>query len=228
MTGALHLLTAMGALIQRDLSLVLRRKNDSLATLFFFAVVASLFPLGVGPEPKLLQLIAPGMLWIAALLAAMLSLNRLFADDFQDGTLDLLLLSTIPLPLAVLAKMIAHWLSSGLLLSFAAVVLALQFNLTGESVLILFLSLILGTPLFSLIGGIGAALTLGTRGGGVLLSLLILPLLIPVLIFGAGAVEAHQAGQSVAGHFYLLGALFVLSLFFAPLATAVSLRIAVE
>lgn len=228
MSNIWKLFTAMAALIRRDLSLVLRRKNDSLATLFFFAVVASLFPLGVGPEPKLLQQIASGMLWIAALLAAMLSLNRLFADDYQDGTLDLLLLSTIPLPLAVLAKMIAHWLSSGLLLSFAAVLLALQFNLSGESVWILFLSLLLGTPIFSLIGAIGAALTLGTRGGGVLLSLLVLPLLIPVLIFGAGAVDAYQAGLPVAGHFYLLGALFVLSLFFAPLAAALSLRIAIE
>jgi len=201
MSNIWKLFTAMAALIKRDLSLVLRRKNDSLATLFFFAVVASLFPLGVGPEPKLLQQIASGMLWIAALLAAMLSLNRLFADDYQDGTLDLLLLSTIPLPLAVLAKMIAHWLSSGLLLSFAAVLLALQFNLSGESVWILFLSLLLGTPIFSLIGAIGAALTLGTRGGGVLLSLLVLPLLIPVLIFGAGAVDVYQAGLPVAGHF---------------------------
>ena len=228
MSNIWKLFTAMAALIKRDLSLVLRRKNDSLATLFFFAVVASLFPLGVGPEPKLLQQIASGMLWIAALLAAMLSLNRLFADDYQDGTLDLLLLSTIPLPLAVLAKMIAHWLSSGLLLSFAAVLLALQFNLSGESVWILFLSLLLGTPIFSLVGAIGAALTLGTRGGGVLLSLLVLPLLIPVLIFGAGAVDAYQAGLPVAVHFYLLGELFVLSLFFAPLAAALSLRIAIE
>ena len=228
MSNILQLFSAMAALIRRDLSLVLRRKNDSFATLFFFAVVASLFPLGVGPEPKLLQQIASGMLWIAALLAAMLSLHRLFADDFQDGTLDLLLLSTIPLPLAVLAKMIAHWLSSGLLLCFAAVLLALQFNLSGESVWILFLSLLLGTPIFSLIGAIGAALTLGTRGGGVLLSLLVLPLLIPVLIFGAGAVDAYQAGLPVAGHFYLLGAFFVLSLFFAPLAAALSLRIAIE
>ena len=181
MSNIWKLFTAMAALIKRDLSLVLRRKNDSLATLFFFAVVASLFPLGVGPEPKLLQQIASGMLWIAALLAAMLSLNRLFADDYQDGTLDLLLLSTIPLPLAVLAKMIAHWLSSGLLLSFAAVLLALQFNLSGESVWILFLSLLLGTPIFSLVGAIGAALTLGTRGGGVLLSLLVLPLLLSLI-----------------------------------------------
>jgi heme exporter protein B len=218
----------MLAIVRRDLSLALRRKNDSLSALFFFIVVASLFPLGIGPEPTLLTIIAPGMVWIAALLAAMLSLGRLFADDFQDGTLDQLVLAAIPLPLAVLSKTTAHWISSGLILTIASPILAIQFNLDSQSTLVLMLSLLIGTPLLSLIGSIGAALTLATRGGGMLLSLLVLPLVIPVLIFGAGAVDAHQAGLPIDGHFYLLGAMLAIALFFAPIATAASLRIAVE
>lgn len=228
MSASTHTLAVMRSIVQRDLSLALRRKNDSLSSLFFFVVVASLFPLGIGPEPTLLAKIAPGMLWVAALLAAMLSLNRLFAEDFQDGTLDQLVLGAIPLPLAALSKTISHWISSGLLLTLASPILAIQFNLDGQSTLILFLSLLIGTPLLSLIGSIGAALTLATRGGGMLLSLLVLPLVIPVLIFGAGAVDAHQAGLPIDGHFYLLGAMLVIALFFAPIATAASLRIAVE
>lgn len=222
------MLKVMLAIVRRDLNLALRRKNDSLSALFFFIVVASLFPLGIGPEPTLLAIIAPGMVWIAALLAAMLSLGRLFADDFQDGTLDQLVLAAIPLPLAVLSKTTAHWISSGLVLTIASPILAIQFNLDSQSTLVLILSLLIGTPLLSLIGSIGAALTLATRGGGMLLSLLILPLVIPVLIFGAGAVDAHQAGLPIDGHFYLLGAMLAIALFFAPIATAASLRIAVE
>ena len=151
-------------IIRRDLQLALRRKSDSLSALIFFAVVASLFPLGIGPETKLLMQIAPGMLWIAALLAAMLSLHKLFTEDFIDGSLDQILLSTLPLPLVVLAKTIAHWLSSGLLLALVSPILALQFNLPFDSVGVLFLSLLLGTPLLSLIGSIGAGLTLASRG----------------------------------------------------------------
>lgn len=222
------ILKVMLTIVRRDLNLALRRKNDSLSALFFFIVVASLFPLGIGPEPTLLTIIAPGMVWIAALLAAMLSLGRLFADDFQDGTLDQLVLAAIPLPLAVLSKTTAHWISSGLILTIASPILAIQFNLDSQSTLILMLSLLIGTPLLSLIGSIGAALTLATRGGGMLLSLLVLPLVIPVLIFGAGAVDAHQAGLPIDGHFYLLGAMLAIALFFAPIATAASLRIAVE
>jgi heme exporter protein B len=228
MSTSLSIPKIMLAIVRRDLSVALRRKNDSLSALFFFVVVASLFPLGIGPEPTLLAKIAPGMLWIAALLAAMLSLSRLFADDFQDGTLDQLVLTTIPLPLAVLSKTVAHWISSGLILTIASPILAIQFNLDSQSMGILLLSLLIGTPLLSLIGSIGAALTLATRGGGMLLSLLVLPLVIPVLIFGAGAVDAHQAGLPVDGHFYLLGAMLAIALFFAPIATAASLRIAVE
>jgi heme exporter protein B len=228
MSTTLSIPKVMLAIVRRDLSLALRRKNDSLSALFFFVVVASLFPLGIGPEPTLLAKIAPGMLWIAALLAAMLSLGRLFADDFQDGTLDQLVLTSIPLPLAVLSKTAAHWISSGLILTIASPILAIQFNLDSQSMGILLLSLLIGTPLLSLIGSIGAALTLATRGGGMLLSLLVLPLVIPVLIFGAGAVDAYHAGLPVDGHFYLLGAMLAIALFFAPIATAASLRIAVE
>lgn len=219
---------AMRALLQRDLRLALRRRADTLAALFFFVIVVSLFPLGVGPERELLRTMAPGVVWVAALLASMLSLGRLFADDHQDGTLEQLLLASCPLPLLVLAKMTAHWLVSGLLLTLTAPLLALQFGLPLESLGALAASLLLGTPLLSLIGGVGAALTVGVRGAGVLLSLLVLPLVTPVLIFGAGAVEAAAGGLGVGGHFSLLGAMFALALFLAPLAAAAALRIAVE
>ncbi len=215
-------------IIRHDLQLALRRKSDSLSALIFFAVVASLFPLGIGPETNRLMQIAPGMLWIAALLAAMLSLHKIFAEDFLDCSLDQVLLTKLPLSLAVLAKTIAHWISSGLLLALLSPILALQFNLPIESVGVLFLSLLLGTPLLSLIGSIGAGLTLASRGGGTLLSLIILPLVAPVLIFGAGAVEAYQAGLGYTAHFSLLGAMLAIALFLAPLATAASLRIALE
>jgi heme exporter protein B len=215
-------------IIKRDLQLALRRKSDSLSALIFFAVVASLFPLGIGPETKLLMQIAPGMLWIAALLAAMLSLHKMFTEDFMDGSLDQILLTKLPLSLVVLAKTIAHWLSSGVLLALISPILALQFNLPFDSVVVLFLSLLLGTPLLSLIGSIGAGLTLASRGGGTLLSLIILPLVAPVLIFGAGAVEAYQAGLGLTAHFSLLGAMLAIALFLAPIATAASLRIALE
>ncbi len=216
------------SVIQRDLQLALRRKSDSLAALIFFAVVASLFPLGIGPEQNLLTQIAPGMLWIAALLAAMLSLHKIFTEDFLDGSLDQLALSALPLPLVVLAKTIAHWFSSGFLLALISPVLALQFNLPFDSVGVLFLSLLLGTPLLSLIGSIGAGLTLVSRGSGTLIALIVLPLVIPVLIFGAGAVESYQSGLGFAAHFSLLGAMLAIALFLAPLATAASVRIALE
>ena len=214
--------------IARDLRLALRRKSDSLAVLIFFAVVASLFPLGIGPEQNLLMQIAPGMLWIAALLAAMLSLHKIFAEDFIDGSLDQIALTALPLPLVVLAKTIAHWMSSGLLLALISPILALQFNLPMDTVGVLFLSLLLGTPLLSLIGSIGAGLTLASRGGGTLLALIILPLVSPVLIFGAGAVESYQSGLGVAAHFSLLGAMLAIALFLAPFASAASIRIALE
>ncbi len=228
MSHSASTLSIFTGIIRHDLQLALRRKSDSLSALIFFAVVASLFPLGIGPETNRLMQIAPGMLWIAALLAAMLSLHKIFAEDFLDGSLDQVLLTKLPLSLAVLAKTIAHWISSGLLLALLSPILALQFNLPIESVGVLFLSLLLGTPLLSLIGSIGAGLTLASRGGGTLLSLIILPLVAPVLIFGAGAVEAYQAGLGFTAHFSLLGAMLAIALFLAPLATAASLRIALE
>ncbi len=218
----------MRCIFVRDLRLALRRRSDTFAALFFFVIVVSLFPLGIGPEPQLLRRMAAGVVWVAALLAAMLSLTRLFADDHQDGTLEQMLLAATPLPLLVLAKMAAHWLVSGLLLALASPVLALQFDLSAGGVGILALSLILGTPLLSLIGGIGAALTVGLRGGGVLLSLLVLPLYVPVIIFGAGAVEASVTGLGVTGHFSLLAAMLVVSLVLAPMAAATALRISIE
>lgn len=228
MSHSASTLSIFTGIIRHDLQLALRRKSDSLSALIFFAVVASLFPLGIGPETNRLMQIAPGMLWIAALLAAMLSLHKIFAEDFLDGSLDQVLLTKLPLSLAVLAKTIAHWISSGLLLALLSPILALQFNLPIESVGVLFLSLLLGTPLLSLIGSIGAGLTLASRGGGTLLSLIILPLVAPVLIFGAGAVEAYQAGLGFTAHFSLLGAMLAIALFLAPMATAASLRIALE
>ena len=221
-------LEGMRCLFMRDLRIALRRRSDTGAALFFFIIVVSLFPLGVGADPALLRVIAPGVVWVAALLASMLSLSRLFADDHQDGTLEQLLLAATPLPLLVLAKIGAHWLCSGLLLALISPLLALQFDLPGQSVLVLTVSLLLGTPLLSLIGAVGAALTVGVRGAGVLLSLLVLPLYVPVLIFGAGAVEASSAGLGIDGHFSLLGALLIAGLALAPLAAAAALRIAVE
>jgi len=191
-------------------------------------VVASLFPLGVGAESNLLLRMAPGVLWVSALLAAMLSLQRMFSTDYADGSLEQMVLSSTPLGLLVLAKALAHFLVSGLPLVLIAPVLGIQFGLDGRGLGLLVLTLLLGTPTLSLIGSIGAALTLGVRGAGVLLSLLILPLYIPVLIFGAGAVEADAAGLGIGGHLSLLAALLVLSLFFSPMATSAALRISLE
>ncbi|MDK9724004.1 MAG: heme exporter protein CcmB [Sterolibacteriaceae bacterium MAG5] len=219
---------ALLAVIRRDLLLAARRKSEVLTALFFFVIVTSLFPLGIGPEPALLKKIAPGVLWVAALLATMLGLNRLFAADHADGTLEQMVLSPTPLGLLVGGKVAAHWLVSGLPLVLLAPVLGLQFDLDAGALGVLMIALLLGTPLLSLIGAIGAALTLGVRGGGVLLSLLVLPLYVPALIFGAGAVEAHISGLGAGGHLSLLAALLALAVFFAPWATTAALRIALE
>ena len=223
--GALH---GMRCIVARDLRIALRRPADSAAVLFFFVIVVSLFPLGIGPEPELLRRMAPGIVWVAALLASMLSLARLFADDLSDGTLEQQLLSPTPLSLLVLGKAFAHWLCSGLPLALVSPLLALQFGLPSGAMGVLVVTLLLGTPVLSLVGAIGAALTVGVRGAGVLLSLLVLPLVIPVLIFGAGAVDASLVGAGVAGHFSLLGAMLVLALAGAPPAAAAALRIALE
>ena len=221
-------MSALLAIVRRDLLLAMRRKSEVLTALFFFVIVTSLFPLGIGPEPALLRRIAPGVLWVAALLATMLGLQRMFAPDHADGTLEQMALSPSPLVLLVLGKVIAHWLLSGLPLLLLAPVLGLQFDLGADALGVLMLALLLGTPLLSLIGAIGAALTLGLRGGGVLLSLLVLPLYIPTLIFGAGAVQAQVSGLGAGGHLSLLAALLVVAVFFTPWATTAALRIALE
>lgn len=216
------------AVIARDWQLALRRQADIVAMLFFFIIVVSLFPLGIGPEQALLRKLAPGVLWVAALLATMLSLPRLFADDYRDGTLEQLALTPQPLGLVVFAKVIAHWLVSGLPLALLAPILGIQFDLSLDALSVLTLSLLLGTPALSGIGAIGAALTLGVRGGGVLLSLLILPLYIPVLIFGAGAVDATVTGLGAEAHLSLLAAMTAAGVAFAPWAAAAALRISLE
>jgi heme exporter protein B len=216
------------AVVRREIALAMRQKGDVLTPLFFFVIVASLFPLGVGPEVQLLARMAPGVLWVGALLAAMLSLQRLFAADHADGSLEQMAISGTPLTLIVCAKVLAHFLLSGLPLVLIAPVLGIQFGLDARALGILTLTLLIGTPTLSLIGGIGAALTLGVRGGGVLLSLLTLPLYIPVLIFGAGAVEADAAGLGVSAHFSLMGALLLLTGLFAPFAITTALRISLE
>ncbi len=221
-------MNAMFSIIRRDLLMVMRRKSEVLTALFFFAIVSSLFPLGIGPEPVLLRKIAPGVLWVGALLATMLGLQRMFAADHADGTLEQMAISPTPLVWLVLGKVVAHWLVSGLPLVLMAPVLGIQFDLDAGALGVLMLALLLGTPLLSFIGAIGAALTLGVRGGGVLLSLLVLPLYVPALIFGAGAVESHIAGLGAGGHLSLLAAILTLAAFFAPWAATAALRIALE
>jgi len=222
------MLAAARAIVHRDLLLALRRKSDVATALLFFVVVVSLFPLGVGAEPNLLRSIAPGVIWVAALLSAMLSLGRLFAADHADGTLEQMLLGAAPLGIVAAAKSFAHWVVSGLPLVGIAPLLALQYDLDASLYAVLALSLLLGTPVLSLVGAIGAALTLGLRGGGVLLSLLVLPLYVPVLIMGAGSVEMAAAGLAPDGQLLLLGALLVFTAAFAPWATAAALRISME
>ena len=221
-------ITGLMVVLRRDLRVALRRRSDTFAALVFFVMVVSLFPLGVGPEPQLLRTMAPGVLWVAAMLASMLSLARLFADDYSDGTLEQMLLSTHPLSALVLGKIVAHWVGSGLPLVLLSPLLAIQFDMSAAATGVLMLSLLIGTPILSLIGAIGAALTVGLRGSSVLLSLLVLPLTIPVLIFGAGAVEAFNAGLGVTGHLSLLGALLIFGLMCAPWVTAAALRISME
>ena len=221
-------LAAAAGVVRRDLLLAMRRKSEALAPVLFFVVVASLFPLGIGPEPDLLRRIGPGVLWVGALLATLLGLGRLFAADHDDGTLEQMALSPEPFAVLVLAKVAAHWLVAGLPLVAAAPVLALQYGLPADTIAVLVASLVLGTPVLSLVGAIGAALTLGVRGGGLLVALLVLPLYVPALVFGAGAVDANLAGTGAEAQLSLLGACLAISAFFAPWATTAALRIALE
>ncbi len=215
-------------LIRRDLRLAFRQGSGNGMVVVFFVLTVTLFPLGVGPEPGILARIASGVIWVAALLASMLSLDRLFQADFEDGSLDLLALAPLPLELMVLAKTIAHWLTTGVPLIVASPLLALLLGFEAEGYLVLVLSMLLGTPALSLIGGVGAALTVGVRRGGVLLSLLVLPLYIPVLIFGVGAVEATVVGLGARPQILILAALFLGSVVIAPLASAAALRLNLE
>ena len=211
------------AVVRRDLKLALRQKSDVLNTVFFFIVVVTLVPLGIGPDQQLLRMIAPGVVWVAALLAALLSLPRLFANDYADGTLEQMLLSGEPLTVIVIAKVFAHWLTTGIPLTLISGLFALMFDLQADVALVMMSSLFIGTPVLSLVGSVGAALTLGLRGGSVLTSLLVLPLYIPVLIFGAGAAEAVAVGINSAAYFFIVGALTLFSLVVMPVATSAAL-----
>lgn len=224
----LSLLGLFVLVVKRDLLLAMRRRADVLTTLIFFVMVVSLFPLGVGPEMDMLRKMASGVVWVAALLASMLSLPRMFSADHADGTLEQMMIAPQSLSVLVLGKIIAHWMLSGLPLALIAPVLGLQFDMPAPALWTLVLALLLGTPVLSMIGAVGAALTLGLRGGGVLVSLLVLPLCIPVLVFGAGAVEAVTSGMSEASNMSLLGAFMLFALVFTPFVAAQALRISME
>lgn len=216
------------ALLKRDLLMVLRNKSEWLLPLFFLIIVVSLFPLGIGPGPTLLSRIAPGVIWIAALLASVLSLDHLFRSDYEDGSLEQLMIGGQPLTLLVLAKLLAHWLTTGLPIIALSPLLAVWLNLPMEALPTLVKSLVLGTPVLTLVGGIGAALTVGLRGGGQLLALLVFPLLIPVLIFATMGVSAVAGGMQATAHLGLMLAYFLLALTLAPFACATALRISVS
>jgi heme exporter protein B len=215
-------------IIRRDVTLAWRRRTDLFTTLIFFVIVIALFPLGIGPELDTLRLIAPGVMWVGALLASMLALEQLFSADHRDGSLEQLLLTPQPLGVIVLGKVIAHWLITGLPLVVLAPVLGLQYDMSAESLKVMVIALLLGTPTLSLLGAIGAALTLGLRTGGILVALLVLPLYIPVLIFGAGAVEATASGLGGQAHLSMLGAILLVALLATPIATSAALRISSE
>ncbi len=227
-TNKVSIFSTLYGVFKHDILLAWRRRSDIVSVFFFFIIAASLFPLGLGADPKLLHAIAPSVLWVCALLSCMLSLPRIFSADYADGSLEKLIMSSQPTLLIALMKILAHWVLSGLPLVIVAPLIGLQFNLNGTELLTLALSLLLGTPTLSLIGSIGAALTLGLRGGSVLLGLLVLPLFIPVLVFGAGAVNAVSIGMSPNGGLSLLGAMLAFSLVFAPLLASFSLKIAIE
>jgi heme exporter protein B len=215
-------------LLRRDLMLAMRRRSELANPLLFFVMVIVLFPLGVGAEPKLLAQMSAGVVWVAALLAALLTLDSIFRSDFEDGTLEQILIGAHPVPMLVLAKVIAHWLVTGLPLLLVAPVLATFLGMNPDAIGALMLSLLLGTPVLSLIGSIGVALTVGLRRGGVILSLLVLPLYVPVLIFGAAAVDAAASGMPVTGQIYIMAAFLVLAVTLAPLAAAAALRISLS
>ncbi|MBM0490116.1 heme exporter protein CcmB [Aeromonas jandaei] len=222
------MLRAVIHLIRRELLIALRQRSDILNPLWFFLIVITLFPLGIGPEPKLLARIAPGIIWVAALLAAMLSLERLFRDDFSDGSLEQMMLMPHPLGLLALAKVVAHWLLTGLPLLLISPLIAILLSLDMQSYLAVVATLALGTPVLSLLGAIGVALTVGLRKGGILLSLLILPLYIPVLIFATSAIDAAGMGLPYGGQLAILAAMLVGALTLTPLAVSAALRVSLN
>ncbi|GAA0414670.1 heme exporter protein CcmB [Cocleimonas flava] len=216
-------------ILKRDLLLAMRRRSEIFTVLFFFIVVISLFPLGISTEDQLLKQIAPGVVWVAALLASTLALDRLFSDDYEDGTLEQMTLAPVSLPIVVLAKIIAHWLLTGLPLVLISPLVGLFYHLPFESIKVMMLVLLLGTPVLSMLGAIAAALTLGLRGGGVLVSLLVLPLYIPVLVYGAGAISTSMVeGLSIQPYVLLLSAFMLLAIIFSPWATAAAIKISIE
>ena len=221
-------MSAFWSIVGRDLRLAFRRGGDAANVVIFFVLTITLFPFGIGPEPAILARVAPGVIWVAALLAAMLSLDRLFRADHDDGSLELLALAPLPLEVVVMAKCLAHWLSTGLLLVIAAPLLAVLLNMDGAGFAALLAAMVLGTPLLSLLGAIGAALTVSLRRGGVLISLLVLPLYIPVLIFGVGAVDAAVYGLAVKPHLMVLAGMLIAALPLAPWASAAALRLSLE
>ncbi len=226
--STLNLPSAFGLLLKRDLLLAYRRRAELANPLLFFVLVTSLFPLGIGSDPNLIRAVGPGVIWVAALLAALLSLDGMFRSDFEDGSLEQFMLSAHPVSILVLAKVIAHWLVTGLPLILVSPLLAVLLSLPSEAVGVLLLTQLLGTPFLSLIGAVGVALTVGLRRGGVILSLLVLPLYIPVLIFAADAVQTAAVGIPVTAQLSFLAALLVGALALAPLATAASLRISLS
>lgn len=215
-------------LLQKELRLAFRKPGELINPLLFFVLVVTLFPLGVGPAPQLLTTLGPGVIWVAALLATLLALDRLFYSDFEDGALEQLLLQPHPLSLLALAKIISHWLVTGLPLVVLSPLLAVLLNLPPSAIPVLLLSLLLGTPTLSIVGAIGAALTVGLKRGGLLLTLLVLPLYIPVLIFGSGAVQAASVDLNTTGQLYILVAMLILALTLAPFAIAAALRVSVD
>jgi heme exporter protein B len=221
-------MTALWAITKRDLLLARRRRVEALLPLGFFVVAAGLFPIGVGPEPQMLRTIAPGVVWVCALLAAMLSVTQMFASDYQDGTLEQLLLAPQSLTALVVGKVFAQWLSSGVPLVVAAPLIGVLFDMSAPAIGMMTLTLVLGTPVLSLLGAVGAALTLGLRSGAALVFLIVLPLTVPALIFGTGAVGAVEAGLSARAHLSLLAALLIVTAVGAPVATAAALRISLE
>ena len=222
------MVTAFFSLVRQDIRLALRGGIGSLVAVIFFVIAVSLFPLGFGPESTLLERVAPVILWVCALLATMLSLGRMFDEDYEDGSLEVIALGPLPLEAGVLAKVLAHWLTTGLPLMCAAPVLALMLNMSVEGFAVLMIALALGTPILSLVGSVGAALTVGLRRGGVLISLLVLPLYVPVLLFGVGAVEGAIFGLGERAHLLILAGGLVIALALTPWASAAALRMALE